>query len=106
MADVITLSERNRLSQDVADFVKGMTREESAWVNYWAKIYYDLVSRPEAAPEETLQFINCTLKGALFEYNDATIKAINIIKYFGAHRTIKSYPKPPSTNLKLLQCRP
>jgi len=106
MAEVITLSKRNRLSQDVADFVKGMTREESAWVNYWAKIYYDLVSRPEAAPEETLKFINCTLKGALFEYNDATMKAIEIIKYFGADRTIKSYMKPPSTNLKLLRCSP
>lgn len=99
MADVIPLLESIKLSRDVADFVMGMTREESAWVYYWSKIYYDLALVPEAAPEETLEFVNCILKGALFQYNDKTMKAIEILKYFGVHSMVKSFPRLLSRGL-------
>jgi hypothetical protein len=76
-----------------------MTREETAWVHYWSNIYYDLVSAHEAVPWETLEFVNCVLKGALFQYNDATMKAIEILRYFGVQRTIKFYPRLRSRDL-------
>ena len=56
-------------------------------MHYWSSIYYDLVSAHEAAPWETLEFVNCVLKGALFQHNDATMKAIEILRYFGVQRT-------------------
>lgn len=99
MAKVIALSESIKLSRDIAEFVRGMTREETAWVYYWSKIYYDLALAPEAAPEETLEFVNCILKGALFQYNDATMKAIQILKYFGVQSAVKSFPRLLSRGL-------
>jgi hypothetical protein len=82
MACVILSLKRNKFSKEYTNFVKAMTREESAWVHYWSNIYYDLVSAYEAVPWETLGFVNCVLKGALFQYNDATMKAIEILRYF------------------------
>jgi hypothetical protein len=104
MADAILPMRRIKLSKEYTDFLRAMTREESAWVHYWSKIYYDLVSAPEAAPWETLEFVNCVLKGALFDYNNAAMKAIEILRYFGVENTIKFSPKPRSRDLSLLQC--
>jgi hypothetical protein len=99
MADVIMPLVGNNLSEEYTDFVRAMTREESAWVHYWSNIYYELVSAPEAAPWETLEFVNAVLKGALFQYNDATMKAIEILRYFGVQSTIKFFPRLLSRDL-------
>jgi hypothetical protein len=99
MADVIIPLIGNNLSEEYTDFVRAMTREESAWVHYWSTIYYDLVSAPEVAPWETLEFVNAVLKGALFQYNDATMKAIEILRYFGVQSTIKFFPRLLSRDL-------
>jgi len=99
MADVIIPLVGNNLSEEYTDFVRAMTREESAWVHYWSTIYYDLVSAPEVAPWETLKFVNAVLKGALFQYNDATMKAIEILRYFGVQSTIKFFPRLLSRDL-------
>jgi hypothetical protein len=99
MADVIIPLIGNNLSEEYTDFVRAMTREESAWVHYWSTIYYDLVSAPEVAPWETLEFVNAVLKGALFRYNDATMKAIEILRYFGVQSTIKFFPRLLSRDL-------
>jgi hypothetical protein len=99
MADVIIPLVGNNLSEEYTDFVRAMTREESAWVHYWSTIYYDLVSAPEVAPWETLEFVNAVLKGALFQYNDATMKAIEILRYFGVQSTIKFFPRLLSRDL-------
>ena len=99
MADVIIPLVGNNLSEEYTDFVRAMTREESAWVHYWSTIYYDLVSAPEVAPWETLEFVNAVLKGALFRYNDATMKAIEILRYFGVQSTIKFFPRLLSRDL-------
>jgi hypothetical protein len=104
MADVIMPLVGNNLSEEYTYFVKALTREESAWVHYWSKIYYDLVIAPEAVPEETVEFVNCILKGALSQYNEATMKAIGILEYFGVQRKIKSFRIPPSRGPKLLPC--
>jgi hypothetical protein len=99
MADVIIPLVGNNLSEEYTNFVRAMTREESAWVLYWSTIYYDLVSAPEVAPWETLEFVNAVLKGALFQYNDATMKAIEILRYFGGQSTIKFFPRLLSRDL-------
>jgi hypothetical protein len=99
MADVIIPLIGNNLSEEYTNFVRAMTREESAWVHYWSTIYYDLVSAPEVAPWETLEFVNAVLKGALFQYNDATMKAIEILRYFGVQSTIKFFPRLLSRDL-------
>jgi hypothetical protein len=99
MADVIIPLVGNNLSEEYTDFVRAMTREESAWVHYWSTIYYDLVSAPEVAPWETLEFVNAVLKGALFNYNNATMKAIEILRYFGVQSTIKFFPRLLSRDL-------
>jgi hypothetical protein len=99
MADVIIPLIGNNLSEEYTDFVRATTREESAWVHYWSTIYYDLVSAPEVAPWETLEFVNAVLKGALFQYNDATMKAIEILRYFGVQSTIKFFPRLRSRDL-------
>ena len=99
MADVIILLVGNNLSEEYTDFVRAMTREESAWVHYWSTIYYDLVSAPEVAPWETLEFVNAVLKGALFNYNNAAMKAIEILKCFGVQSTIKFFPRLLSRDL-------
>lgn len=99
MADVIIPLVGNNLSEEYTDFVRAMTREESAWVHYWSTIYYDLVSAPEVAPWETLEFVNAVLKGALFNYNNAAMKAIEILRYFGVQRTIKFFPRLLSRDL-------
>ncbi|HYN44587.1 MAG TPA: hypothetical protein VER35_01175 [Candidatus Limnocylindrales bacterium] len=99
MADVIIPLVGNNLSEEYTNFVRAMTREESAWVHYWSTIYYDLVSAPEVAPWETLEFVNAVLKGALFQYNDATMKAIEILRYFGVQSTIKFFPRLLSRDL-------
>jgi hypothetical protein len=99
MACVILSLRRNKLSKEYTNFVRAMTREESAWVHYWSNIYYDLVSAPEAAPWETLEFVNAVLKGALFQYNDAAIKATEILRYFGVQSTIKFFPRLLSRDL-------
>jgi hypothetical protein len=99
MADVIIPLVGNNLSEEYTNFVRAMTREESAWVHYWSTIYYDLVSAPEVAPWETLEFVNAVLKGALFQYNDVTMKAIEILRYFGVQSTIKFFPRLLSRDL-------
>ena len=99
MADVIIPLVGNNLSEEYTDFVRAMTREEGAWVHYWSTIYYDLISAPEVAPWETLEFVNAVLKGALFQYNDATMKAIEILRYFGVQSTIKFFPRLLSRDL-------
>ncbi|MDD1444139.1 hypothetical protein MEO93_28130 [Dolichospermum sp. ST_sed3] len=99
MADVIIPLVGNNLSEEYTDFVRAMTREESAWVHYWSTIYYDLVSAPEVAPWETLEFVNAVLKGALFNYNNAAMKAIEILRYFGVQSTIKFFPRLLSRDL-------
>jgi hypothetical protein len=99
MAYVIIPLVGNNLSEEYTNFVRAMTREESAWVHYWSTIYYDLVSAPEVAPWETLEFVNAVLKGALFQYNDATMKAIEILRYFGVQSTIKFFPRLLSRDL-------
>jgi hypothetical protein len=99
MSDVIIPLVGNNLSEEYTNFVRAMTREENAWVHYWSIIYYDLVSAPEVAPWETLEFVNAVLKGALFQYNDATMKAIEILRYFGVQSTIKFFPRLLSRDL-------
>ena len=99
MADVIISLVGNNLSEEYTNFVRAMTREESAWVHYWSTIYYDLVSAPEVAPWETLEFVNAVLKGALFNYNNAAMKAIEILRYFGVQSTIKFFPRLLSRDL-------
>jgi hypothetical protein len=99
MACVILSLKRNKFSKEYTNFVKAMTREESAWVHYWSTIYYDLVSAPEVAPWETLEFVNAVLKGALFNYNNAAMKAIEILRYFGVQSTIKFFPRLLSRDL-------
>jgi hypothetical protein len=99
MADVIIPLVGNNHSEEYTNFVRAMTREESAWVHYWSTIYYDLVSAPEVAPWETLEFVNAVLKGALFQYNDATMKAIEILRSFGVQSTIKFFPRLLSRDL-------
>jgi hypothetical protein len=99
MADVIIPLVGNNLSEEYTDFVRAMTREESAWVHYWSTIYYDLISAPEVAPWETLEFVNAVLKGALFNYNNAAMKAIEILRYFGVQSTIKFFPRLLSRDL-------
>ena len=105
MADGIMPLGGNNLSSEYTAFVKAMTREESAWVHYWSKIYYDLAKTHEAVPEDTVEFVNCVLKGALSQYNEATMKAINTLEYFGVQNKAKSLPRTQSGNPKLLPCR-
>jgi hypothetical protein len=99
MACVILSLKHNKLSKEYTNFIRAMTREECAWVYYWSTIYYDLVSAHEAAPWETLEFVNAVLKGALFKYNYATMKAIEILRYFGVQSTIKFFPRLLSRDL-------